>query len=72
MFVVCIFYFIGEREGESAMFRFQPMRRKGEKRETPGSGEESAIIDFNQWEGKEKRERDSSSAQGGNKACFSC
>ena len=34
------------------------MRRKGEKRETPGSGEESAIIDFNQWEGKEKRERE--------------
>ena len=30
-------------------YRFQPMRRKGEK-----------------------RERDSSSAQGGNKACFSC
>ena len=45
---MCIFYFIGEREGESAMFISQPMRRKGEKRETPGPGEESTIIDFNQ------------------------
>ena len=44
-----LFVFFISLERERAMFRFQPMRRKGEK-----------------------RERDSSSAQGGNKACFSC